>query len=223
MKVLIAERYPIIRYALRQLLLTSDRELDLVEAAAFDEALAQIAEHRDFQLVLIDQSLPGMEFLPGLERFVERLPEAQIVILVDTDNRLQILRAIEIGAIGFIPKWATCGDMARLIELSIEGTGGLPWSLLRHDDPTQPMPRTRGIAETADLFERLTPRQQDVTRLLVEGKTDAEIAQELGMSRQTSRHHVSAIIKAFHVTNRTQAALRLANLWREPHPHNRMP
>jgi DNA-binding NarL/FixJ family response regulator len=108
---------------------------------------------------------------------------------------------------GYIPKSSTPEVMVSALQLVLSGGVYLPPNLL---DSAPPPPQTgaaAGNGEDSDLLQRLTPRQCDVLRLLAQGKSNKQIAEALGLAPGTIKIHISRILRAFEVQNRTQAVI----------------
>lgn len=114
-------------------------------------------------------------------------------------------KALDLGAAGYIPKSAGIEVMLSALRLVLVGGIYVPPDLLRKAAPP-------GITEVVDAAAELSPdsltsRQQEVLRLLGEGKSNKEIARQLDLSENTVKIHVTAVLKALGVNNRTKAAV----------------
>jgi DNA-binding NarL/FixJ family response regulator len=148
-------------------------------------------------------------------------PNASVVMFSTVDNRGDVLRAIELGVTGFIPKTSGRDEILSGLRIILEGgiylprpPQGQPGVMERERDV---LPDTPGMV-SADSIQRLTRRQQEVLGHLTLGRSNADIAKELGTSEHTIRIHVSAILKSLSVSNRTKAALAAAPYDQGVHP-----
>jgi DNA-binding NarL/FixJ family response regulator len=206
MNILIADDHPIFRSSLRHVLSVMNDAVDVTEAGSFKEA-ATALDRAKFDLVLLDLLMPDMPPIDGLQLIVRAAPDAPVVVVSAIDSRRDAVQAIDIGAMGYIPKTATQDEFIRLLKLVLDGGMVLPKGLTDG-------PRNAGSAGSAaprlpakGQFAQLTRRQRQVLTLLAQGKSNIEIAKDLGVSDKTVRFYISAILKTLNVKNRTQAAL----------------
>lgn len=206
-KILLADDHALVREGLRHVLCRLDSEIVIIEAANCNEALQTAERHTDFDLVLLDIAMPGMDGLKGLERLRERLPSTPIVMLSASEDASLVREALQRGAQGFIPKSSTGNVMLSALRLIFSGGVYLPPSLLCQPSvPTNVVPASDGgLLDRADAGLGLTQRQREVLALMVKGNTNKEIARALNMSETTVRTHTTAIFRVLNVTNRTQA------------------
>jgi DNA-binding NarL/FixJ family response regulator len=212
-KILIVDDHPLIREALRSLLGTLDDRLEVIEAGDCTEALAAAAKHPDLGLILLDIQLPGMSGLDALGSFREQYPAIPVVVMSGSENRDDVMRAIDGGAMGFLPKSQPGRVMINALRLVLAGGVYLPVEFLGMPATaaTAAAPPAAGATRVpADLG--LTGRQSEVLTLLVQGKPNKIICRELGLAEGTVKIHVTAILKALGVTNRTQAVIAVSRL-----------
>jgi DNA-binding NarL/FixJ family response regulator len=212
-KILIVDDHPLIREAMRGLLGTLDDRLEVVEAGDCTDALAAATRHPDLGLILLDIHLPGMSGLDALGSFREQYPAIPVVVMSGSENRDDVMRAIDGGAMGFIPKSQPSRVMINALRLVLAGGVYLPVEILGMPATGAAVsgpPATGATRVPADLG--LTGRQSEVLALLVQGKPNKIICRELGLAEGTVKIHVTAILKALGVTNRTQAVIAVSRL-----------
>ena len=219
MKILIADDHALFREGLVHVLASMAANVTVVQARDFDEALRVVAEERGLDLALIDLSMPGMEPYEGLKALRRQAPELPVVVVSALDERHHILKSIDIGARGFIPKSLGSRVLVGALGLVLAGGIYLPPAVIGGEVVTDAeMPAAAGSPHTADI--RLTPRQRDVLVLLTKGLSNKEIARRLSLAEGTVKLHLAAILKTLDVTNRVQAAVKAAALGLVP-PHVR--
>lgn len=195
MKILLADDHKLVRAGLVLVLKQMEDGAELLEAGTGREAVAMAEDNPDLDLVLMDLDLPegsGLEALSAINASNASLP---VVILSAMEDQAMVSRAMELGARGFIPKSASGEVMLNSLRLVLSGGICLP----------------PGYGDTArgdggSELPNLTHRQLEVLRLMAQGNSNKEIARELGISENTVRVHISAIISALDATNRTEAA-----------------
>jgi DNA-binding NarL/FixJ family response regulator len=206
MRILIVDDHALFRQGLRFLLRDLDAELEISEAGDCAQALAQGAEA--FDVVLLDLHMPGVAGLAALEAVRQAFEASRIVVLSGEEDPRQIRRAIDAGAVGFIPKSATPEVLLSALRLVLADGIYLPTVALRGvDDPAAAAPSEM----TSDrLRETLSERQVDVLQKAVQGKANKVIARELAISEGTVKAHLSAAFRALGVHNRTEAVYAAA-------------
>lgn len=204
LKLLVVEDHVLVREGLVQTLRQLEDDVVIHEAADCDGAGAQLERERDFDLVLLDLGLPGVDGLSCLGIFRQRYPAVPIVIVSAYDDAHTVNRALKNGASGFVPKAYSSDRLIAALREVLDG---------RIFTPEQMMPVNLGADFThppmggeADPSEfGLTERQSEVLALMARGKSNRDIAEQLGLSEGTVKIHITAIFKALGVASRTQA------------------
>ena len=215
MKILVVDDHPLIREALRQVLQALDPQLDLIEAQSCDEALEMTERHPDIALILLDLTLPGADGYEALRHLREDYPDIPVVVLSAADQPEAVTRAIDGGAMGFIPKTSSSQLLLNALRLVLSGAIYLPLEVLRKEHDIGPAtPRAPATpSELRDPAEiGLTARQAQVLALLVQGKPNKLICRALNLAEGTVKIHVTAILKTLGVMNRTQAVIAVSKL-----------
>lgn len=208
MKILIADDHELFRDGLRLVLSELGPDLRIIEAAGYDETLEVANREEDLDLVLLDLVMPGMPWSEGLGALKRRLPKVPVVILSASEDRRLVLEAVRLGASGFIPKTSSSKVMLSALRLVMSGGVYLPPALI---DESGVSSRDTDPALSLDATP-LTPRQREVLALLGQGKSNKEIARILNLSEGTVKLHVTAILKALNVSNRTGAVVAASRL-----------
>jgi DNA-binding NarL/FixJ family response regulator len=211
MKILIADDHELFRDGLRHVLDQLGGPLTIVEASDFDQALSTVEREKDIDIVLLDLSMPGMSWNDGLQRLKEQLPPTTpVIVLSASDDRRHVLQAVNLGAAGFIPKTSSSRVMLSALKLVLSGGVYLPPALL--ENGAQGLDGTGGPMASENAVSFLTPRQREVLALLGQGKSNKEIARVLQLAEGTVKLHVTAILKALNVNNRTRAVVAASQL-----------
>lgn len=176
------------------------------EAASLDEALAKLGDAGDIALALFDLSMPGMQSAASLAAVRECYPDLPIAVVSGSENRADVLAALAAGVNGFVPKGLRDDDLVAALETILSGAIYVPSSLAQAGGATEP------AAPAAIDLARLTPRQRDVLGLLVEGRSNKEIARALDLGHGTVKIHLAAVFRHLGVSNRAAAAAVAAPL-----------
>ncbi|MEY4689367.1 MAG: Response regulator protein VraR [Verrucomicrobiota bacterium] len=158
-------------------------------------------------LILLDLRLPGIDGLEALPQFLSLAPGARIIILTQSDNEADVLRAISLGASGYLLKSSTVAMIIDGIRTVMNGGASLDASVARFILVTL---KTRLPAEGSEGL--LTDRQMEILALLGEGLLKKEIADRLGISYATVDEHVARIYERLGVRNAPAAVNRAHQL-----------
>lgn len=208
MRALIVDDHWAYRAGLAPLLKKVDEDIGIVEAHDFASAIKALQESKNFDIVLLDLHMPDSEPFAGLKAVRDAAPELPVVVVSVSESRRDVLRALEAGAAGYIPKTAEPDQVLVAITRVLEGDVSIPRSLLERGDDQDswsPLQSPRG-GGGGNPFANLTRRQREVLERLAKGMQNTDIAQDLGLSVFTVKLHVSSIFKALNVSNRTEAA-----------------
>jgi DNA-binding NarL/FixJ family response regulator len=203
MKVLLVDAFPMMRAALTGLIeqhFAGAQVHGVDSVAAARAALGQAVP----RLVLLDLHVDGgFELLQQIHREHLLLP---VVIVSGSDETEDALQAIGAGAMGYVPGRSDLNTLVQALHLVLAGGTYVPPLKPRSDDPRAPAATAASAApDWAEL--PLTPRQKHVLHLLTQGLSNKLIARELGVSVDTVKDHVAAVLKALGVNSRTQAVV----------------
>lgn len=213
MKVLVVDDHPLIREALRQVLRALAKDIELLEAGSAPDALAAADKSGGLDLILLDLALPGRDGFEVLRELRERYPSFPVVVLSASDQSEVVMRALDAGAMGFIPKTSSNEVLLGALRLVLSGGVYLPAEVLRHSPA--PVLVSKSAMAAAGVGYRdlgLTERQAQVLALVVQGKPNKIVCRELNLAEGTVKIHVTAILKALGVANRTQAVIAVGKL-----------
>jgi len=203
-RVLIADDHALFRAGLIHLISGIADEVSAIEANSLDEAIIHIDPSATPDLMLVDLMMPGMgDGAAGIRRLRELAPDMPLVVLSVKDHSDDVRQAIDSGALGYIPKSTSPEVMLSALKLVLAGGVYLPAELI---GASAGAAETSARADSSAGLRSLTARQQEVLALLAEGKTNKEIARNLGLSTGTIKAYVSDILRSLGAENRTQAA-----------------
>ena len=205
-KVLITDDHPLFREALRSAATEAFSEGVTVEARSLEEALQQVETHGDFDLVLLDLSMPDTQGFHGLLTLRNRFPKLPVVVVSGMEDHRIIAEAMSYGAAGFVPKSTARPELVQALLTAMDGEVYLPPSYreARGQDTT---PCGAAGSAMVERLKSLTPQQLRVLQMLREGKLNKQIAYELDVGETTVKAHVSAILRKLKVFSRTQAVI----------------
>ena len=196
-RVLVADDHYIVRQGLATLLVPRNGMQVVGEAATGAEAV-DLALTLQPDVILMDMIMPELDGAAAIMRIKAQNPAARILVLTSFGEREKVAAALQAGAAGYLLKDSSPDDLFAAIRSVHRGNLVIPQELARDlMQPQAPAPKS----------SQFTARELDVLRLLVQGKSNPEIAQALYISATTVRSHVTAILTKLNVANRTQAAL----------------
>jgi len=220
-KILVVDDHALIREALRGVLRELKGDATVLEASNCREAMQLIAEHPDLGLILLDLNLPDRDGFSVLAELRERFPAMPVVVLSGQQDRGSVVKALDLGALGFIPKSGQREVMLSALQLVFAGGIYIPPEILARNETSAPPPGEkrpgagRPRASPSDLG--LTGRQLEVLALMMHGKSNKAICRVLNLAEPTVKNHVTAILKALEVSNRTEAVIAVGELgWELP-------
>ncbi|HET7835677.1 MAG TPA: response regulator transcription factor [Variovorax sp.] len=189
-RILLIDDHALFRCGLRMVLASGIPELEVAEASSLEEGLR--AGMDDPALVLLDIQLHGLNGLEGIALVKRKWPEAVVVILSSDAGPHNVRMALERGAAAFVSKADTADNILAVIEQ------------LRRGEPAGAAAQATA-GEGAGSPQLLTPRQFEVLDLLCQGLPNKVIGRRLGLSENTVRGHVQAVLAALQVSSRSEA------------------
>ena len=215
-KILLVDGHFLIREALRGFLKRLKTNATILEAVSGQQAMQLVSEHADIRLVLLELNLPDRDGFSVLGELRERHPAISVVVLSTRQDGDSVARALDLGALGFIPKSGQREVMLSALALVLAGGVYIPPEILLREQRPLISPKLAWVASStravrpADLG--LTDRQVNVLGLMMTGKSNKAICRALDLALPTVKNHVTAILKAIKVTNRTEAVIAIGNL-----------
>lgn len=200
-RVLIVDDHLIVRKGIRALLVT-ERDIEVVgEASDGVDAISKVVNlHPD--VVLMDLVMPVMDGIEATRQMTGQWPEMAVLVLTSFAADDMVFPAIKAGALGYLLKDSSPEELIEAIRNVNKGEPSLHPSIARKllDEMSHPTKST----PTSD---PLTGRELEVLRMIAQGMSNREIAEQLVVAEWTVRTHVSNILSKLHLVSRTQAAL----------------
>jgi len=207
-KVLLVDDHTLLRQGLRKLL-ELEPNLEVVgEAENGKEAILKTQElHPD--VVLLDINMPGMNGVEATSLLKKFNPELKIIILTIHKDDEYVFEAIKAGASGYLLKDVDTQELVRAVEAAFRGESTVdPAIAARLFKEFSRI--SKGGGESAQ--DSLTEREKEILRLLVQGLSNRDIAENLFISEKTVKNHISNIFRKLEVNDRTQAVVKALKL-----------
>ncbi len=187
-RVLLADDHELVRETIAAYL-TQNGAHEVTSVGSFDEAVSALKAD-DYDLVMLDYRMPGMEALDGLRDVAATYPNTPFALISGAAGPDIARHAIDSGAAGFLPKTLAPAELMEAVATLIAGGFFLP------DEAV------------AKMSSSLTPRELEVVRGIAAGKSNKEIARDLGVQEVTIKLHVKTLSRKLDARNRTHAAMR---------------
>ncbi len=210
MHILLVDDHTLFREALFHVLNQLDSSVFILEANNVEEAAQLVSRSRNLDLVLLDIDLPGMDGLTALPELRELAPTLPIVLLSGSENASHVTRALEKGAIGYIPKSCSSHEMLTALRIILQGDVYVPPRLM--GKVSTPLISSAHSVNEQCTSSPLTSRQIEVLELMTQGLPNKSIARTLNVAEGTIKLHVAAILRTLGARNRTEAAIQASKL-----------
>jgi DNA-binding NarL/FixJ family response regulator len=205
-RILIVDDHPLFREALKQAVSGGVANASVTLADSLDAATAILGQNDDFDLILLDLRMPGVQGLSGLIYLRAQYPNVPVVLITASDDHGLIQKALNLNASGFIPKTSGIDTIIAAVNAVLAGDIWVPEG---YAHPTAA--DTEGETITRRVAT-LTAQQIRVLMMLKEGLLNKQIAYELNVSEATIKAHVSAILQKLNVSSRTQAVIAASRI-----------
>ena len=190
-RVLVVDDHPVVREGLAALISRVEDITIVAAAGGGEEAIDLFCRHRP-DVVLMDMRMPGMDGVALITQMRQEVGDARIVVLTAFDGEEDIYRSLQAGARAYLLKETSSDELLDAIRAVYNGQTRIP--------PDVATKLAQRISQPA-----LTPRELDVLRLMVGGKSNQEIATGLFIAEGTVKAHVNSILDKMNVNDRTQA------------------
>jgi len=205
-RVMLVDDHEMVRMGLAAYLSTED-DIEVVAEASSGEEGVKLATQLSPDVILMDLVMDGIGGIEATRRIRESCPQAKVIVLTSFIDDEKVYPVIEAGAFSYLLKTSRASEIARAIRSAAAGE-----PILESRVASKIMARFRHGQQTS-LHEQLTPRELEVLKLIGQGKSNQEIADELIIGIKTVKTHVSNILAKLNVEDRTQAAIYV-------HTHN---
>lgn len=214
-RIIVADDHALVRGGLVQLVKLVEENVEIIESNDFNQTLELLANDQTIDLLLLDLLMPGMNGMDSIKQICKDSPDVPVIVVSVRENIAAIRNALAAGAVGYIPKTSSPDVMMSAIKLVLSGGVYVPPHVLGMSTTVDEMGKSQFSTDSNSMtvnqgYSELTQRQQEVLDLMALGKSNKEIADELGLTTGTVKMHSSRIFKTLNVQNRTEAVAKFA-------------
>ena len=211
-KLLIVDDHPVFRGGLIDVM-DIDPDITVVGEAADGEVAIEMTHDVSPDVILMDINLPTINGLQVTRKIKAQIPEVKVIMITGYDDAEQVFHAIRTGASAYCPKDITPEALTNVIHSVYHGKYYVDEKTLTYDElmnwVEQRIGRFAGplVSDSDEMFIPLSPREMEILEHVTRGLSNKEIAYKLGISHQTVKNHMTAILRKLRVDDRTQAAV----------------
>ncbi len=209
-RIVIADDHPLYREGVARSL-SDDPALQVVGEAQDAQSAFDITERMRPDLVLLDLSMPGGGGIAALRRIMTLHPPPRVAVLTVSEEDDDVLQALKTGALGYILKGIGARDLVGVVKDLAAGQSYVSPSLAARILNAM---RAGPAPKTANPIDDLSKREEDILKLVAEGKSNKEVGRVLDLQEKTVKHYMTSILQKLHVRNRVEAAVLAQSHWK---------
>lgn len=202
MKVLIADEQSLFRDGLTLRLKEINQNIDILQSSSLTETLQILSAEPNTDILILDIDLAGFSAEETIKNIQNISPSAKIIAISSSEDVHNIKNILSLGAKGYIPKRSDSNILSGALKLILDGGTYIPPAMLKTDSISKSTSPT-----LPPLKKNLTNRQSQVLDLIAQGKSNKQIAYDMGVSEATVKLHINALLRSLKVNNRTQAVI----------------
>lgn len=202
MKVLITDEQSLFRDGLSLRLQQITPDTAIVQSSNLTEMYKILAKEKDFDILILDIDLAELSAAEAISKIKTLTPNTKIVAISSSEDTRNIKKILSFGVKGYIPKRLDSNILGGALKLILDGGTYIPSAMLNQNislDATN--------NAFSPLKKNLTNRQSQVLDLIAQGKSNKQIAYDMGVSEATVKLHINALLRSLKVNNRTQAVI----------------
>lgn len=205
MKILIADDHALFRDGLALRLEQIAPEAVILQASNYAQIFKFIKSDSDIAIIILDIEMQDMPWMEALQEMHKLLPKTAIVVVSASEDGRTIRSVMSTGVKGYIPKRSDIKVFDNALKLILDGGTYVPPVLINN-------PPINNLSTKSTGLKTLTNRQFQVLDLIAQGKSNKQIAYDMGVSESTVKLHINALLRSLHVSNRTQAVVTAQKL-----------
>lgn len=211
-RIVVADDHPLYREGVSRSL-SADPGLKVVGEAQDAQSAIDMVESLQPDLVLLDMSMPGGGGLAALRKIVTMAKPPRVAMLTASEEDDDVMQSLRSGALGYILKGVGSRELVALVKDIAAGQSYVSPSLaakilnaMRNGNQT--------LLQTSNPLDDLSKREEDILKLVSEGKSNKEVGRVLDLQEKTVKHYMTSILQKLHVRNRVEAAVMARGHWK---------
>ena len=189
-------------------LVLKQQNIEVFTAENATSALAEVDKEKGFNIIFVDLQMPGLDGYALITALRERQVFTPVIVMSASEDADSISRALELGALGYLPKSIHSDQLAEAIEEVLAGNVYVAPEL----SFDQTIDRRSARKRKKSVYKKFTDRQLDILNLTAEGYSNKEIALAVNIAEVTVKYHLQSIFKSLQVSNRTACVKRAKEL-----------
>lgn len=199
MKILIADDHALFRDGLALRLEQIVPQAAIFQASGYSQTIKILKSDNNFDILILDVEMQDLPWQESLKQIREIAPQTKIIVVSALEDARIIRTILSVGVKGYISKRSEIKVFNNALKLIFDGGTYVPPNLI-NDISNNLSSRGKGL-------KTLTNRQSQVLDLIAQGKSNKQIAYDMGVSESTVKLHINALLRSLHVNNRTQAVI----------------
>jgi DNA-binding NarL/FixJ family response regulator len=210
--ILVVDDHPLFRQGLRDVL-RNESDLEIVGEGSNGQEAIELTHSLQPDALILDINLPGLNGLQVTRQLRAERCTAAVVMLTAYDDAEQVLHAFRAGGSAYCPKDVAPHKLVQVLRQVVQGHYVVGDQVFDRDglqawlDSTVEKAGRPYVDDTREAFSPLSPREMEILQYVTRGLSNKEIALSLGISHQTVKNHMTAILHKLDVEDRTQAAV----------------
>lgn len=200
MKVLITDEQSLFRDGLSLRLRQIKEDVEIIQSSDLAEMQKILNKDKDIDFLIIDIDMADSNGLETINKIKQTNPNVKIITISSSEDTKNIKKILSLDVKGYIPKKLDSNILSGALRLILDGGTYIPPAMLNASPCTN-------ITGTITLKKNLTNRQSQVLDLIAQGKSNKQIAYDMGVSEATVKLHINALLRSLKVNNRTQAVI----------------
>lgn len=206
MKVLITDEQSLFRDGLSLRLKQINQDINILQSANLVEMQKLLSKEPDIDILILDIDLAELNATEVINKIKTISPQTKIVAISASEDTRNIRKILSNGVKGYIPKKSDSNILSGALKLILDGGTYIPLAMLENN-----IDYSKNIQQHS-LKKNLTNRQSQVLDLIAQGKSNKQIAYDMGVSEATVKLHINALLRSLKVNNRTQAVITAQKL-----------
>lgn len=202
MKILITDEQSLYRDGLALILKQINPNISVIQSSDITEMQDFLYQNTDTDFIILDIDLAEPNTSETINKITTAYPQTKIIAISSSEDIKNIKKILSFGVKGYIPKKIDSNILSGALKLILDGGTYIPPILLENSLSKNTQISTHNI-----LQKNLTNRQSQVLDLIAQGKSNKQIAYDMGVSEATVKLHINALLRSLKVNNRTQAVI----------------